>query len=199
MPKKSNADLQTEILETDLETKRIALEQTREQNAAWKQRRDVSARTNANRQHQFKMDHASQRHAQEHICQHMAGGDADGNPLEGGGKFAFAIVSATLMPDGVTYFMQCPRCRMKLYGRNRPAAEEARMAALAREKGPESPEAQAYADHIWFKEVFKLWQKEGLGKKSLMRGPTFGFNRVEDGAPVIPDITGYASSGAGGR
>lgn len=205
MAKKSNEEIQREILETQLEQSKISLEQTRESNASYRQRRDVAAKTNANRQRQFAMDRANLRHIQRVKCQHMAGGDAGESPLEGGGKFAFSILAVTIMPDGITELIQCARCRLMLYGRKLNPQEEARLRAAAEkaeEKNPETfasdPAWQKWDDHVWFKELKVTHRKEGL-KHSVMRGPTFKFEDAKTGVPVIPDVTGYATSGAGGR
>jgi hypothetical protein len=192
---KSVEELNREILETQLETSKINLVQAKEANAAFQQKRETSRRINANRQHQFDHDARNLRSIQEH-CQHMAGGDAGGDILEGGGKFAFSTISCTIMPDNATKLLQCPRCRLMLYGRDRTPQEEVKMEAAAA-KGDKKAVA-AWKDHLWFKELYQLFRKEGLGKKSVMRGPTFDFTR-DDGTRVIPDVTGYATSGAGGR
>ena len=194
---KTNEDLQREILETTLEQQKIALDQTRDQNAAYRQRKEVASRANANRQRQFAHDRANLRAIQKK-CQHMAGGDAGGDPLEGGGKFAFSTISKTIMPDGVTDLLQCPRCRLMLYGRILSKPEEARLEAAASKAGDGSKAWEKWDDYLWYKELLALHRKEGLGKKSVMRGPTFDYTRG-DGLRVIPDITGYATSGAGGR
>jgi hypothetical protein len=195
--KKNNDELQREILEAQLEQSKITLEQTRETSAAYRQRKESTARANAQRQRQFTADRANLRAIQKR-CQHMAGGDAGGDPLEGGGKFAFSTLCCTIMPDGVTRLLQDPRCRLMLYGRERTPQEETKMEALAAKAKPGSQEWLAWDDHLWWKDLLRLFRKEGLGKKAIMRGPTFSF-RKEDGTNVIPDITGYASSGAGGR
>lgn len=193
----SNEDLQRQILEAQLEREKISLEQTQDGSAAYRQRKEVATRANKNRQRQLSRDRANLRAIQMR-CEHMAGGDAGGDPLEGGGKFAFSTISCTLMPDGVTKLLQDPRCRLMLYGRERTPQEKRKMEAAAIKAGPESKDAVAWQDHLWWEELHKLWRKEGLGKKSLMRGPTFDFT-TENGLRIIPDITGFATSGAGGR
>lgn len=194
---KSNEDLQRELLETQLDTAKIALEQTREQNSNYRQKRDAANRSNAQRQRQFTADRLSLRALQKG-CSHMAGGDAGSNPTEGGGKFAFTTLSCTIMPDGVTKLLQDPRCRLMLYWRERTPQEEKKMQEAANKAGENSKAALAWEDHEWGKELYRLYRREGLGKKSVMRGPTFDFTK-QDGTRVIPDITGYATSGAGGR
>lgn len=200
---KSLEQMQRELAEIQLEEARISLEQTREANAAYRQKREVSARGNAHRQRQFQADHDSLRKLQKG-CAHMAGGDAGSNPTEGGGKFAFSTLSCTVMPDGKTKLLQDPRCRLMIYGRDRSPQEETKMQAAAEaveKKDPanfmRSKAWLAWDDHCWWKDLYQLYRKEGLGKKSMMRGTTFTFEK--DGMPLIPDITGYATSGAGGR
>lgn len=183
MPPKSTDDLQREVLEAQLETAKINLEQSKDQSAAYRQRKEVCRKANESRQRGFAAKRESLK-ALQHRCQHMAGGEAGGDPCEGGGKFAFSTLSCTIMPDGVTMLLQCPRCRLMIYGRTRSAQDEARL------------QGKALEDHLWWKELYTLYRKEGLGKKALMRGPTFNFTRP-DGTSAVPDITGYASSGAG--
>lgn len=203
---KTTEDLQRELVETQLETARIGLDKARDENADYRRRKSVAEKTNANRQAQFSADRKNLRALQRIQCQHMAGGDAEGSPLEGGGKFSFSVLHLTIMPDGVTELIQCPRCRLMLYGRKLNAKEEAKLKAKAEAieaKKPESfqndPTWQKWDDYLWYKELRELYRREGLGKKAISRGPTFSFTDNATGAPVIPDVAGYATSGAGGR
>lgn len=200
MAEKTVDQMQKELLETQLETARIGLEKTREENSDYKRRKQVAARTNENRQRQFQSDRANLRNLQRSVCQHMAGGDAEGSPLEGGGKFAFCVLHVTIMPDGVTQLIQCPRCRLMLYGRKLTLKEEAKLKAAAEKAGEDinNPAWLKWDDYEWFKELSDLFKREGLGRKSISRGPTFKFENLQ-GVPIIPDTTGYSTSGGGGR
>lgn len=175
MAEKKSEDLQRELIETQLETARISLEQQKDQNAAYQSRKRVAAATNAQRQAQLAMDRSNLRAIQMN-CQHSAGGEAGGDPTQGGGKFAFSVLTQAIMPDGKTVLVQCPRCRLKLYGRELNPREVARL---------EKSNPEKYADHIWWKELMKVSKKEGT-PNNVMRGPTFMFEK--DGVNFIPEM-----------
>jgi hypothetical protein len=204
LAEKNLEQLQKEVLETQLETAKIALDKTRDENADYRRRKDVAASTNAGRQRQFKHDYKNLRNLQRNVCQHMAGGRADGNPLEGGGKFAFSVLHITIMPDNVSEFIQCSRCRLGIIGRLLSPKEESklRLAAEAVEKKTADFESDPvwlkYDDYKWWKELREQYKRDGIGKEAVSRGPGFAFTNQE-GIPVIPDTQGYTSSGGGGR
>jgi hypothetical protein len=210
MAEKQNAateELQQEVLHAQLRTQKAilareeaSLEETMESLADRKQRKDVAQRTNANRQRQFALDRANQRHLQKNVCEHRAGGYAGETPItEGGGTNSFSVLHVTIMPDSKTMFIQCGRCPLKMYWRARSVTEEDKLQAAAeavRKGNPKSYQNDkawlAWEDHLWGKELMATHKKDGL-KKSIMKGPTFEFEK--DGMPFIPDITGWVTAG----
>jgi hypothetical protein len=192
--------LQKEVLESQLRTQKAiltreeaALEDTLEALADRKQKKETARRINEGRQRQIAIDRASQRHLQQNVCEHRSGGYAGETPItEGGGTNSFSVLHTTVMPDGKTVFIQCGRCPLKLYWRERSPAEETKMQAAAAKAKPGSKEAMAWEDHLWGKELIAVHKKEGL-KKSIMKGPTFDFEK--DGVRFIPDITGWVTAG----
>ena len=201
MAEKQNLDsLQQEVLESQLRTQKAilareeaALEDTMEALADRKQKKERARRTNADRQRQFALDRDNQRHLQQNVCEHRAGGYAGETPItEGGGTNSFSVLHITVMPDGKTVFIQCGRCPLKLYWRERSPQEEAKMEAAAGKAKAGSREAMAWEDHLWGKQLMAVHKKEGL-KKSVMKGPTFDFEK--EGVRFIPDITGWQTSG----
>ena len=198
--KTATEDLQQEVLEASLRTQKAilareeaALEETLEALDERKVKRARAKAINKDRQDQLALDRASQRHLQQNVCEHRSGGYAGETPItEGGGTNSFSVLHVTVMPDGRTMFIQCGRCPLKLYWRARPETEEAKMRDAAAKAKPASKEAQAWEDHLWGKQLMATHKKEGL-KKSLMKGPTFDFEK--NGLPYIPDITGWVTSG----
>jgi hypothetical protein len=183
-------DLQRQVLQAQLARETASLEETVENNAERKQKREVAARTNAQRQRQFAQDRSNLR-AIQHRCEHRAGGYAgETDILEGDGH---SVLSVTIMPDGHTKFLQCPRCRLSLYGRLRTKQEEARMKKAAEavmDKNPKGYESDPnwlkWDNHQWWMDLMKVHKKFAI-KKSIMRGPTFNFQNSE-GMSVIPEL-----------
>jgi hypothetical protein len=185
------AQLRTQ--EAILAREEASLEETKEALADRKQKKDTAKRINANRQAQFALDRANQRHLQKNVCEHRSGGFAGETPVtEGGGTNSFSVLHVTTMPDGKTMFIQCGRCPLKMYYRPRSKAEEERMQAAAEKAQPNSKEAIAWEDHLWGKELMATHKKFAL-KTAVMKGPTFDFEK--NGMPFIPDITGWVTSG----
>lgn len=178
---KSKTDIERQILETQLETAQIALEEQRERNEAYKAKKKVAALTNAQRQAQFKADRLMTRNVQRDVCQHLAGGEAGGDPTQGGGKFAFSVLSRVIMPDGKTELIQCPRCRLKLYGRELSPAEREKL-----KDGKRVGPFETYEDFEWWTELRATSKKDGV-PNNVMRGPTFMFQN-EQGVNFIPDM-----------
>jgi hypothetical protein len=199
--KQTNLDaLQQEVLESQLRTQKAilareeaALEETLEALADRKQRKDTARKINANRQAQFALDRASQRHLQQNVCEHRSGGYAGETPItEGGGTNSFSVLHVTIIGHDKTKFIQCGRCPLKLWYNERSPAEEARMAAAAKKAGEGSKEAIAWEDHLWGKQLLATHKQHGL-KKSIMKGATFTFER--NGMPFVPEVAGWVTAG----
>jgi hypothetical protein len=192
--------LQKEVLESQLRTQKAilareeaALEDTLESLAASKQKKEIARRTNADRQRQMALDRASQRHLQQSVCEHRSGGYAGETPItEGGGTNSFSVLHVTIVGHEKFRFIQCGRCALKLWWRERSPAEERAMEALAKKAGLGSKEAMAWEDHLWGKQLLAIHKKDGL-PKSTMKCSTFNFEK--DGVPFVPEVPGWVTSG----
>lgn len=189
---KSLEDLQREILAVDLETKTLNLAEAKQRNADYIEREHRRHESNSRRQSEISEMRRNMRSIQM-SCAHLSGGEATANPTEGGGKFSFSVLTRAIMPDGKHNFIQCPRCRMGLMGRQRTPVEEAKLkkaAQLCQVDYPENyrdrKEYQAWEDHERWKELMKVSRKEGIPHNEI-RGPTFNFQDSQ-GVNFIPDL-----------
>lgn len=172
---KTAEQMQREIMEVELETKRLQLDEQKKRNAEFKASEDRRHAHNKMRQGEFEQGRRAQK-ALEAGCRHKSGGSPE-NILRGGGKFAFSLLTRAVMPDGKTELIQCQRCRLKLHGRERTAAEEAKLKAKSPEK---------HAEHLEWKRLREISIEDGI-EHSTMRGPTFIF-QDERGVNFIPDM-----------
>ena len=186
---KTVEELQRELIQTQLETAKITLEQQREANLTYKERKARAKKANEIRQAEFSRQRLTIR-AIQMGCAHLSGGEPTDPVTEGGGKFSFSVLTRVIMPDGKTVWVNCPRCRLKLYGRHRTKQEEARMAAAAEKGDPVA--VAAWEDHQWWKQLMVTSKKDGIPHNEI-RGVTFNFEK--NGTNFIPDITGWVSSG----
>lgn len=168
------AEKLTEIEELQLREARanaraseINLTKVERENSAWEA--NETARHKANKERQGILANLTALYLRTvKACRHKAGGRPD-NILKGGGIGTFSIISRALMPDGVTWFLQCPRCRMKEYSPS----------LALKKKSPKKYEEQ--------KERFdELWEASMDSGLEGMRGPTFQFVNAE-GVPFIPE------------
>lgn len=197
MPEKIKTveELNRELLEVQLETARVGLEEAKRKNADYKVAE--ARRHEHNRQRQAEIEQGQKTRAMiVKRCRHKSGGSPT-NIARGGGKFSFSLITRAIMPDGVTEFLQCSRCPLKLYGRERGAAEEKTMEKAAKKAAEErlehnpkskflSPAEQAWTDHQLWKELREVSIEEGL-EHGITRGPTFMFQN-ENGIPIIPEL-----------
>ncbi|HEV2099327.1 MAG TPA: hypothetical protein VGR45_10420 [Stellaceae bacterium] len=162
----STEDLQKHILRVELHTKMLQLAQAARSNEQYEEAE--RRRRAANRQRMKELKDA--RLAQERIersCRHRSGGTPD-NILRGGGIGSFSTVTRAIMPDGVTVFMQCPRCRLKRYTPEVHLKHE---------------DPKRYAKELdEYNELLEASIENGLAP---LRGPTFTFTNSE-GVPIIP-------------
>jgi hypothetical protein len=166
--KKSNEDIQREILEVDLQTKKLQLGQARQQNADFEARE--KRRHDLNKQRMGEMAEGRRnRAAMVKMCRHKSGG-TPANVLRGGGIGSFSIISRAVLPDGVTIVLQCPRCRMVKY----PPSEQLK-----------HDDAKAYQEELQeYNRLLEISREQGL-EHAETRGPTFFFQK--DGVPIVPD------------
>jgi hypothetical protein len=172
---RSLEEIQREILEVELETKKLNLAEAKQRNAEFVQREEMRRKHNRQRMSELKAG----RDAAEAVvreCRHKSGGNPT-NILRGGGIGSFSILTRALMPDGVTRLIQCSRCRLKVYFRLLTAPEEAKL-----QKG----DPDKFAHYLEGKRLFEISKDQGLEHAEL-RGPTFFFQN-EQGVPIIPEI-----------
>lgn len=171
---KTLEEIQREIAEVELETKQLNLAEARDRNEKFKQAEATRHKHNRQRQSELKQTDAGQK-AIIRACRHKSGGSPT-NVLKGGGIGSFSILTRALMPDGVTVFIQCARCPLKIYFRDLTAPEEAKL-----KKG----DPEKYETYLEGKRLFEISKDQGIEHAEL-RGPTFFFQNSE-GVPVIPD------------
>ena len=181
---KSLDQIQREIIETDLQTKQLQLAEAKDRNAKFMQAEETRRKSNSQRQTELKQGAANKRKAQKG-CRHKAGGSPS-NIHRGGGKFAFSLLTRAIMPDGKTELIQCQRCSLKLYGRERTSAEVAAMKAADAADEKKGIPATRYEDHQWWLKLRETSIEDGI-PDNVMRGPTFNFQDA-DGVNFIPEM-----------
>ena len=169
------------IAEVELRTKELNLRAAERANADAEQRELTRSKQNAQRQQELaQLERAHE--ANVKACRHKSGG-RPGNILKGGGVGSFSTITRTLMPDGVTVFLQCARCRMRKYTPEKPVkpvGDAATKEALRRYDAA----MEKWADDMEeFNELHE--QSVDAGFDNFMRGPTFAFKNAE-GVPFIP-------------
>lgn len=176
--KKTLEELQLEIAQVELQTKTHQLKKAKADND------DLEAkeirRHEANRLRMSELAQGQRNHAATvKACRHKSGGTPK-NILKGGGIGSFSIISRTVLPDGVSVLLQCPRCRMIMYPPTPPAKElEAKNAKLFA-----AAEKQYAIDKVVYAKLIEESEDQGL--EHAMRGPTFLFKNAE-GVPIIPE------------
>lgn len=189
MPKvdeKPLTDINREIAETELLTKQLGLAEAKQRNAKFLQHEEVRHRGNQQRQEELRQRRRSTRAIQKR-CRHKAGGQPDPEGLlRGGGKFAFSVLTRAIMLDGKTELIQCQRCFLRLFGRERTPAEVEKLKQLDADDAKKGIEATRYEDHVWWLKLRETSIEEGIPNNE-MRGPTFNFQNA-DGVNFIPDM-----------
>jgi hypothetical protein len=166
-------ELQLRVARMQAHQAEISLESTEEQQRIFAAKKAENSRSNALRQAEMKQISAS-KDALQKMCRHRQGGfrhklySGDGKPC----------VTKFIMPDGVTAFYQCSRCRLKEYSphldllKRNPKLYEARRALCDR--------------------LEELFQESGL---DFIKGPTFAW--MKDGVPFVPEMIGSAETQKG--
>lgn len=167
--KRTTEEINREIAEIELETKRLMLAEQKKRNAEFSEAE--RRRSDANQKRMNELEQA--RKNQQRIvraCRHKSGGTPN-NLLRGGGRFSFSLISRSIMPDGKTILLQCPRCRMMKY---------------PPEKTLMNSNPQLYAEELAeYNKLLQMSIDEGI-EDSELRGPTFLFENTE-GVPFIPE------------
>jgi hypothetical protein len=169
----TNEELQTRVLRMQAHREVINLEDAEENQRINAARKAERARTNANRQAEMKQISAMHAGIQK-MCRHRQGGfrhklySGDGKPC----------ITKFIMPDGVTAFYQCSRCRLKEYTPH-PDLQK---------RDPELYAARkAFTDRLE-----ELHQESGL---DFIKGPTFAW--MKNGVPFVPEMAGSAETQKG--
>lgn len=166
--KKTLEQVQLEIAEVELQTKLLLLGQAKRSNEDFEVKEQ--RRREGNKRRMSELAAMRRNHeATVKSCRHKSGGSPK-SILKGGGIGAFSIITRTIMPDGVTVLLQCPRCRMLLYTPH-PSLKE-------------SNPKQYLKDLEIYNKYLEESQDNGL-EHAEMRGPTFFFQNAQ-GVPVVP-------------
>jgi hypothetical protein len=166
--KRSLEDIQREIADVELQTKKLMLAEAKHNNQVFEAKE--AQRHAANRQRMQELEDARRNREQtvKH-CRHRSGGRPQ-DVLKGGGIGSFSTISRAIMPDGVTILLQCPRCRMQKY----PPSLAMKL-----------KDAEKYLEELKeYNRLLEVSRSEGLEFAEL-RGPTFLFTK--DGIPFIPE------------
>ena len=167
--KKTREEIEFEIAEVELETKRLMLAEQRKRNSEFSEAE--RRRHEANKKRMDELTN-TERNKERVIrtCRHRSGG-TPANLLRGGGRFSFSLITRAVMPDGKTILLQCPRCRMMKY----PPTKALKDA---------SPDLYL-AELTEYNRLLQMSVDEGI-EDSELRGPTFLFEN-DRGVPFIPE------------
>lgn len=168
-------EIQREVAEVELQTKRLNLQQAKRDNEAFLAAEEGRRRHNRQRQAELRQGREAAQ-ALVRGCRHKSGG-SPANVLRGGGIGSFSILTRALMPDGVTRLIQCSRCRLKVYFRPLTPPEEAKLL-----KG----DPEKHGAYMESKRLYDVSKDQGIEHAEL-RGPTFFFQN-EHGVPIIPEM-----------
>jgi hypothetical protein len=139
----------------------------------WEAREAERHKRNSERQVEMKRNSANKAQIQK-MCRHRQGGfrhklySGDGKPC----------ITKFIMPDGVTAFYQCSRCRLKEYTPHQNLQKR-------------NPELYA-AKKLLCDKLEELHQESGL---DFIKGPTFAWQK--DGVPFVPEMIGSAETQKG--
>lgn len=166
--KKSVDDIQREIAETELVTKKLLLRKAQKENADFEAAEERRHESNLQRMAELKQGRENHE-AIVKRCRHRSGGRPQ-DISKGGGIGSFSVISRVVLPDGVTKVMFCPRCAMVKFPPDK---------ALAKEN------PKKYAEELQeYQRLLAISEEEGL-EFAETRGPTFFFTK--DGVPFVPD------------
>lgn len=166
-------ELQFRVARMQAKQAEISLESTEEQQRIFAAKKAERARSNAQRQSEMKQISATNAQIQK-ACRHRQGGfrhklySGDGKPC----------ITKFIMPDGVTAFYQCSRCRLKEYTPHQNLQKR-------------NPELYA-AKKLLCGKLEELHQESGL---DFIKGPTFAW--MKDGVPFVPEMIGSAETQKG--
>jgi hypothetical protein len=162
-------ELNLEIAQVELETKRLMLAEQKKRNADFTEAE--RSRHEANQKRMDELTNTERNKARViSTCRHRSGG-TPANLLRGGGRFSFSLITRAVMPDGKTILLQCPRCRMMKYPPTK-ALKDAHPGVYL-------------AELTEYNRLLQMSVDEGI-EDSELRGPTFLFENAQ-GVPFIPE------------
>jgi hypothetical protein len=161
--------IQLMLAQADLQMRMLELDRIRDESVKRIAKKEALVKFNAQIQEQIRSEQALIAYAQS-VCRHRQGGKASSD-----GRHVWAgdgppCVAKTQMLDGVTWLLQCIRCRLKVFTPH-----------LQHYSG--RPEQYA-KDKALYEKLWELSADSGLDE---IRGPTFQFTK--DGVPFIPQRT----------
>lgn len=176
--RKTDQQLEREILETQAETARINLERARADNNNYRQQEASHKASNRQRQRGLSAE-AQQRDALQRSCLHKQGGGPE-DRYEGDGKSALVLSRIFLSNN---FLIQCPRCDLAL---QRPHPKRKSTKPLFKGETKEAIEARI---ELYNEDVTRyegLLREARSNKLRPMLGPTWEF-QDEDGNVIIPE------------
>jgi|SRR5580658_1484038 hypothetical protein len=176
--KRSKEEIERDILETNLETSRLALERQKEDNQIFTQSREQRTRQNKQRQLQLAQQ-AANTAAQQAICLHRQGGGPD-DVFEGDGKSALTLSRIFFSNN---FLIQCPRCDLALQ-RPHPALKSKKLRD-GETVAQRDERIKKYNEDLTHYNILLAQAKSN--KLKPMLGPTWEF-ADEDGTPFVPEL-----------
>jgi hypothetical protein len=174
----SNEELQRQILETDLETRRLGLERQKQENEIFIQTRDQRERVRKSHQIDLAKE-AALREALQRACLHRQGGGPE-DRYEGDGKSAL-VLSRVFFSNN--FLIQCPRCDLALQ-RPHPKRKSTKPIFEGETQAQIKERLKLYAEDV---ARYEGLLREAKGNKLRpMLGPTWEF-ADEEGNTFIPE------------
>jgi hypothetical protein len=174
---KSNDELQREILEVELETRRLNLERAREDNTSYLERKKMLVRQREQMQLTSQAN-AKKASALQAFCNHRQGASPD-NIYEGTGPSC--LTRSRIFFSG-NYLIQCVWCGLKLQ-RPHPAMKNRKPRPGETAEQRDQRVKKYEADLAYYN---KLLAESRGNKLPPMEGPTWEFTDA-DGIPVMPE------------
>ena len=191
--KRSTEDLQREILETELETKRLQLEQTREANALYLAQKENAKRMRMQAQENAK-NQVLRTEAVQKVCKHRGGATPNvNNPMAVYKGNGHSILTRSRIFFSWNWLIQCAICGLKNLT---PSPNlKSRKPRRIRIDGLERMETQEEVktriekyekDSAEHKRLFEESESSKLGLPPMV-GPAWEFTD-QDGMQVVPEI-----------
>jgi hypothetical protein len=175
----TNEELQREILEIDLQTRKLTLERQKEENQTFIQTREQRSAQNKQRQTLLKEAEKVRRYIQREVCLHKQGGGPD-DRYEGDGK---SVLYLSRVFFSNNFLIQCPRCDLAEQ-RPHPARKSRKPIFEGETQRQIAERIELYNKDVkWYESLLK---DAKTNKLRPMLGPTWEFQN-EDGNTFIPE------------